>query len=221
MDKNFNVTLEERDTLHLKVCHILREAILKGEFEPGERLVQEELAKALKVSRMPIREALRKLEAEGLLTIEPHRGAVVKGFHIEDIIEIYELRAQFERMAVEQSVERMSEEDIAKLEELVLKMDGITDTEEFVEANIAFHKTLVKGCSWNRLLTFIGTLWNGFPQQTPHIITGQLITSKKEHKEILEAVKQKDAKKAAQLLAEHVQRTGRELVKKMKENEGD
>ncbi|MEB3103626.1 GntR family transcriptional regulator [Ferviditalea candida] len=211
-----NLVLEDKDTLHLKVTRVIRNAILRGEFQPGERLVQEELAQALKVSRMPVREALHKLESEGLVILEPHRGAIVKKVDVEDLDEIYYLRSQLEKMAVELSVPRMTLDDIAKLEELLQRMEGIDDVERFVEANIEFHKLLVKYCAWKRLLNFIETLWNGLPQQTPHFLEGQLEISNREHREIVEAVKVKDSAKAGQLLSEHILRTGRELMKKIR-----
>lgn len=200
------------------MLQLLREAILKGEFKPGERLVQEELANALKVSRMPVREALRKLEMEGLVIIEPHRGAIVKGFQIEDIVEIYRLRTELEKIAVELSVERMTESDIAQLESLVLAMEELEDVNQFVQANVEFHKSLIKHCPWNRLLSFIEILWNGFPQHTPQVIPGQMAMSKQEHKEIMAAVRERDAQKAAQLLAAHIKRTGEQLIEKVLED---
>jgi DNA-binding GntR family transcriptional regulator len=217
MNKNLDLKLEDRDTLHLKVCRVLREAILRGDFQPGQRLVQADLADAIGVSRMPVREALRILESEGLITIEPHRGAVVKSLTPEDIEEIYELRSQLEKMAVEQSVKRMKHEDIRELEQVVLSMAQSDDVDEFVEANIRFHRLLVKRCPWDRLLTFIETLWNGFPQQTPHLIAGQMDVSNEEHHAIFEAVKAKNASVAADLVSAHIRRTGQALVISLKE----
>lgn len=206
----------ELETVHTKVTRVLREAILRGDIPPGERLVQEELANSLGVSRMPVREALRKLEIEGLISIEPHRGAIVKSLNVEDIEEIYKLRSQFEKMAVEESVKNINDSVIKELERLVTQMENAKEAEEFVEANIAFHNLLMSRCAWKRLLFFIETLWNGFPQQTPHILTEQMRRSNQEHKEILEAVKNGDPQKAAELVSRHIGRTGNELVEKMK-----
>ncbi|MBO8172234.1 MAG: GntR family transcriptional regulator [Bacillaceae bacterium] len=219
MSQKMDLKIEDRDTLHLKVCRVLREAILRGEFKPGQRLVQEELANSLGVSRMPVREALRKLESEGLVSIEPHRGAVVKSLTVEDVKEIYVLRSQFEKMAVEKSVERMGKEDIQALENVMEEMKRAEDAEEFIEKNIQFHRLLVKRCPWNRLLSFIETLWNGFPQQTPHLISGQIEKSNEEHTQILEAVKAGRAAEAAELVSEHIKRTGDALVERLQSGE--
>lgn len=215
-NKKLNLQLEDRDTLHLKVANVLRKAILQGDLEPGERLIQEELATALGVSRMPVREALRKLEIEGLIELVPHRGAIVKSLNIEDVEEIYVLRATLERLAVKGSVEKMKEEDIKRLEFLTSSMKGAGDPEDFVEANIEFHRLLMKHCSWGRLLSFIETLWNGFPQQTPHMLPNQVYLSNKEHDEILEAVKTCQSEKAADLLYDHIYRTGQMLLESIR-----
>lgn len=218
MSKKLDLKLENRDTLHLKVCNVLRKAILQGDFEPGQRLIQSELAESLDVSRMPIREALRKLEAEGLVKLEPHRGAIVKPMNVEDVEEIYELRANLEKMAVQKSVPKMTKEDLRKLEKLVKEMEKAEDSDDFISSNIAFHHLLIKRCPWSRLLSFIETLWNGFPQQTPTLLSGQVDFSNVEHRQILSAVEEGDADKAAGLVTEHIRRTGTALVENMSIN---
>ncbi|UOQ94886.1 GntR family transcriptional regulator [Halobacillus shinanisalinarum] len=212
MSKHLNLKLEDRNTLHLKVCNVLRKAILQGDFEPGERLIQSELAESLDVSRMPIREALRKLESEGLVKLEPHRGAIVKPMNIEDIKEIYQLRANLEKLAVELSVPDLTEGDKHELKTLMEEMENTEDPEVFVEANISFHQLLIKRCTWGRLLSFIETLWNGFPQQTPTLLPGQMKLSNQEHQQIFEAVNAKNESKSATLVSEHIKRTGEALV---------
>lgn len=133
MGDTVNLRIEDRDILHLKVCSVLRKAILQGDFKPGQRLKQSELADSLGVSRMPVREALRKLELEGLVILEPHKGAIVKSIQIEDILEIYELRSQLEKMAVELSVEGLVEDDIKQLKKLADKMESADELDEFVQ----------------------------------------------------------------------------------------
>lgn len=216
LEKN-RLMIENRDTLHLKVCNIIREAILKGELKPGQRLKQSDLADAMGVSRMPIREALQKLEAEGLIKLEPHKGAVVKSIEVGDIEEIYALRTELEKMAVYQSVEHLTDEDHQQLTTLVEQMEATEDVDEFIRYNIEFHRLLMKRSSWERLNSFISTLWNGLPQQTPHILKGQKETSNVEHRSILNAVLNRDKETAANLVSNHISRTGNMLVKRLKE----
>lgn len=216
LEKN-RLMIENRDTLHLKVCNIIREAILKGELKPGQRLKQSDLADAMGVSRMPIREALQKLEVEGLIKLEPHKGAVVKSIEVGDIEEIYALRTELEKMAVYQSVEHLTDEDHQQLTTLVEQMEASEDVDEFIRYNIEFHRLLMKRSSWERLNSFISTLWNGLPQQTPHILKGQKETSNVEHRSILNAVLNRDKETAANLVSNHISRTGNMLVKRLKE----
>lgn len=216
MTANSGLRIENKDTLHLKVCNAIRQAIISGELKPGERLKQSELADQLGVSRMPVREALQKLETEGLVVIEPHKGAIVKSISVSDIEEIYSLRAELEKMAIYQSVDLFTNEDILQLSVLVDRMEAAQDVDEFIADNIEFHKLLVKRCSWERLKSFIGNLWNGFPQQTPHVIAGQMETSNVEHREILNAIKARDKETAANLLSEHINRTRENLINNIK-----
>jgi DNA-binding GntR family transcriptional regulator len=216
MSMNQDLRIENRDTLHLKVCNVIREAIIRGDFKPGERLKQSDLAEKMGVSRMPVREAFRKLESEGLIKLEPHKGAVVKSISIKDIEEIYALRSELEKMAVYQSVDLLTDEDITQLSSLVAAMEKADDADTFVQYNIDFHRLLVKRCNWERLNSFIGTLWNGLPQQTPHLLSGQIETSNSEHRKILEAVIKKDKETAANIVSEHIYRTGESLIESLK-----
>jgi DNA-binding GntR family transcriptional regulator len=218
MSEKQGLKIEDRDTLHLKVCNVIREAIINGDFKPGERLKQSDLADSLGVSRMPVREAFRKLESEGLILLEPHKGAIVKPIHLGDIEEIYTLRAELEKMAVYQSIDRLSEEEMNQLSDLVDKMESVVDVDDFVQYNIDFHKLLVKHCKWERLNTFIGTLWNGLPQQTPHLLEGQTERSNKEHRSILNAILKHDKETAANLVSQHIFRTGEMLMSSLKED---
>ena len=120
--EKFKLTEQDRATLQSKVTTKLRDLILKGEFKMGDRLTQEEWAQKLGVSRMPLREALRQLEVEGLVRMEPRKGAIVTPISIEDIEEIYRLRQMLEGEVAVQSLPFLEEEDIKELEYLYEKM---------------------------------------------------------------------------------------------------
>lgn len=219
MSNQFDLKLAQGNmyTLPDRVCQALRQAILKGVFAPGDRIVQEEIASSLGVSRMPVREALRKLEVEGLVQIEPNRGAIVKRLSLEDIEEIYFLRSALEKMAVEESIKKLQKHDLVELESLVAIMDQVDDVDYFVKTNIEFHRLLMKYCEKKRLTSFIETLWNGFPQQTPHVLENQMKKSNLEHREILNAVKEQDVQRAAELVSYHIKRTGDAMVEYVRE----
>jgi len=194
------------ETLPSKIYRILREAIIKGQLQPGERLVQDELAKTLNVSRMPIREAIKQLAAEGYVTVEPHKGAIVKQFTIHELEEIYFLRAKFEPMAAAESLKSMSPQLVTQLRELNEKMKKTDDTDEYIQLNIEFHHLLIKDCPWGKLNNIIENLWTGFPQQTPHLLPNQIATSINEHELMVEALANNNIELTCQLLEQHITR---------------
>lgn len=214
--ENIRLTEQDRATLQFKVTTKLRELILKGEFKMGERLMQEEWAQKLGVSRMPLREALRQLEVEGLVRIEPRRGAVVTPVSTEDIEEIYQLRALLEGEAVVKSLPFLDEETIQELETiynnmLQLKADE-TDMEAYMKLNTEFHRIIREGCPWRRIQGFIETLWKGIPPYTPSLLANHLPESHKEHGLMLQYIQEKDAEKLKQVTIKHILRTKENLI---------
>ncbi len=219
--EKFKLTEQDRATLQFKVTTKLRELILKGEFKMGERLMQEEWAKKLGVSRMPLREALRQLEVEGLVRIEPRRGAIVTPVSIEDIEEIYQLRALLEGEAVVKALPFLGEEEIAELENINDKMLMLKaneyDMEEFMSLNADFHRTIREGSPWRRIQSFIETLWKGIPPYTPSLLANHLSESHKEHGLMLQAIKDQDDEKLREVTVRHILRTKDNLIRMMSE----
>lgn len=225
MDKKFLLSEQDRQTLQYKVTTKLREVILKGEFKWGDRLIQEEWAAKLGVSRMPIRDALRQLEIEGLVRIEPRRGAIVIPITAEDIEEIYHLRALLEGEALERSIPYLEQEDLQTLEDYHEKMQALgkdeDDIREYMELNKEFHKVLYQGCPWRRIHQMIDILWTGIPLYTPSIIPDRLQDAHKEHEEIITAIKNNRTKEARVILENHILRTKQHLLSVIGKNEGD
>jgi DNA-binding GntR family transcriptional regulator len=215
MTEKIDLKIGNREMLHNQVCSVLRRAILKGDFKPGQRLVQTELAELTGVSRMPIREALRTLELEGLISIEPHKGAVVRPLNKEDILEIYELRSVLEPLGLKKSMGNFTKLDIEKLTFYHNAMMETDSAEEYVELNADFHQLLFSRCNSPRLLGFIETISRGFPQDTPQLIPGQIGKSNQEHEKILKEINNNHPEMAASFLAEHIERTGKELIRSM------
>ncbi|MER2109172.1 MAG: GntR family transcriptional regulator [Solibacillus sp.] len=200
------------ETLPSKIYRILREAIIKGQLKPGEHLVQDELAKSLGVSRMPIREAVKQLAADGYVTHEPHKGAVVKQFTVHELKEIYFLRAKFEPLAAAESLKLCSDDLVEKLTTLNEQMKHTKDINHYIELNIQFHHLLIKDCPWEKLNTIIHNLWSGFPQQTPHLLSNQVKTSIEEHNQIVQALKESNIPLACQVLEQHITRAGQDVL---------
>ena len=151
---NFQMNINEYLPLRDVVFYTLRQAILKGELEPGERLMEMQLAEQLGVSRTPIREAIRKLELEGLVLMIPRRGAIVAKITEKDLKDVLEVRASLERLSTKLACERMEEETIEELREAqeafkaALRGDDITLQ---AQKDVEFH-TYIARCSKNKVI---------------------------------------------------------------------
>jgi DNA-binding GntR family transcriptional regulator len=197
-------------TLWEQVRDRLREDILAGRLEPGTELSEVALAKDFGTSRGPLREALGRLASEGLVTITPRRGAVVAQLSREEFIDAYQVREALETLAVRLAVPLMSDAEIAHLGELCELMDRAARDDEvrvFFDTNNSFHEALVRG-SRNRKLHDVHRMLVG--QMVPYLprsleLRGNLQQSVAEHQAILAAIEERDAERAAALLAEHIE----------------
>lgn len=137
------------------VTAILREAIATGTLAPGAALRQDELAKEFGVSRMPVRDALRYLEAEGLVAIHPTRGAVVAAMNATDITELYALRELLEVEALKLSMQKQNPDSLRLAAGLIEQLDRETDVGRWGQLNREFHLALYRDCGNRRLLDLI------------------------------------------------------------------
>lgn len=200
----------------------MRRLILEGEYSPDERLVEEQLAARLKVSRTPIRQALTMLEAEGLVEIAPNRGASVCSFSVEEVWDIYDLRAVLEGHAARRAAGRISERELDEIRSLAAEMERTTperfaDHEEeirwLVAHNQEFHAIIVTASRNQRLERLIRRtieiplMFKAFFWYTPHERT----ISNHYHRQILGALEQGDAERAEIIMREHVYE-GRDFV---------
>jgi len=197
-------------TLWEQVRDRLREDILAGRLEPGAELSEVGLARELGTSRGPLREALGRLASEGLVTITPRRGAVVTQLSREEFIDAYQVREALETLAVRLAVPLMSDAEVAHLRELCELMDRAARDDEvhvFFDTNNSFHEALVRG-SRNQKLHEVHRMLVG--QMVPYLprsleLRGNLQQSVAEHQAILAAIEERDADRAADLLAEHIE----------------
>lgn len=198
-----NLTLCERVYRHL------RQEILADQLPPGTELSEVALSRELSVSRGPIREAMGRLAAEGLVTIRPRRGAEVRSLTPQELIDAYQVREALEVMAVRLAVPRITKSDLARLDELVTSMAESARKDrvaEFFAANVAFHELLCE-LSGNQKLQEVHHRLEGeisrFQARTL-ALRGSLESSVSEHRAILAAVRLGDVDKAAELTAAHV-----------------
>jgi DNA-binding GntR family transcriptional regulator len=215
-------------TVKKSLVETLRDEIVRGDFVPGQYLRLEEIAARFDVSTMPVREALRDLEAEGLVTIFPHRGATVTQLSADELQDIYDIRATLEEMATRLAVPLMTKATLTELISLVEQIENhISDVATLVKLNHQFHLTLYAAsgrrhlCELNRILRY----------RTQHYLhvfiveveLGHLPQTQGEHRAILEACKRGDAEQAAALMHDHVAQVGRaivEYVRQRDESEG-
>ena len=129
-------------TVEDMVHEVVREAIVTGVYQPGDRLPQDSIAESIGVSRIPVRAALRSLEAEGFVVLEPHKGATVRALSASEIEEIYELRALLETYAVRAVAEKITGDELDEVAALALAMDQADDPESWDEARRAFYTRL-------------------------------------------------------------------------------
>lgn len=188
----------------------IRQAIFEGELKSGDRLVEKDLAEKMKVSRTPIREALRKLEAEGLIKHVPRKGVVVKGFTTEEIVEIYSIRKALEALAITYTVKNITQVEIKKLQEILEEMTELTeknDTKNLFDTFQKFNDVLLGSCKMPRLIKLISTYQEYLERFRMVSMAGieRKRAALKEHKEILQAVIEKDAKRAEELVKKHLQ----------------
>jgi DNA-binding GntR family transcriptional regulator len=197
-----------KETLETQVYQALRTVILEGRLAGGERLIQDELATKFGTSRIPVRDALKKLEGDGLVTLDGRGSYIVNSFGVEDLKEIYDLRALLEPYATARAVAKLSASDLIELENLVEDMVQavqIRDIERYMHLNLIFHTRIYEACQERRMFHIIKGLWSGFPIFTPVSVPGQLERSIVEHQAVLTALKERNVDAAKEAMRTHIQ----------------
>lgn len=189
----------------------LRAGILAGDYAPGTRVRQEELAERYGTSRIPVREALRDLESEGLVVLVPNSGAWIAKTDIKECVEIYKIRERVEPLALSESIRNMDEATIARLAELVAQIEAAGEVEDFLKLDREFHLLSYKAAAMPTLLTMIERFWNTtqhYRRAYSRLIgkEGQWIIHA-EHRLIMEAIRRRDGIDAQHLLESHIRRT--------------
>lgn len=211
-------------TMQQIVYETIKDGILKGVYAPGQRLITKDLATELGVSRMPVREALQRLDAAtGLVTLIPRKGAVVNDSSSEkDLVEIYNLRAILEGMSTRLACPNMTEEQINKLESInkeIIHLEGTADEEYFQELNLGFHSIIWKMADSPRLIGILKLLYDasrGY-RYISIKLPGRLDAIVSEHKAIIDALRKKDALLAEKIIKGHYENTLEWLVRLHKE----
>lgn len=189
------------------VAQQIRAAIMRGDFEPGQKLDQNEIAIGLNVSRSPVREALRTLASEGLVAIYPHRGAFVAELSLEELEEVSLIRSSLEGLAAFLSVPAIDDARIATLEAILEKLDAASDDrDEWLKHNREFHLTIYRAVNRPRLLALVQRHRNVVAPYIRRYITSpeHLQTSREDHQRILAACIKRDAELAQKETQRHL-----------------
>lgn len=189
----------------------LRRAIITGELQPGEQVLQDALAERFGVSRVPLREALKILEGEGQVVYQPHRGYFVAELDLDDLREVYRIRDLLESEAVRTAVPRLTADDLSGLraaQDAVERAAADGDLVAMTEANRRFHFDLIECAGMPRLSRLIRILWDATDvyRSLYYADHDHRSTVHDEHQAVLEALASGDAERAVELLRRHRER---------------
>ena len=214
---------DENYSLGGRVFHSLREDILSGKYKKNEELKEKNIGEELGVSRTPVREALRQLELEGLVTIIPNRGAYVVGISKDDIRDIYEIRSRLEGLCARWAAVKITKEQLEELDENVYLSEfhaAKGNSEQILELDNKFHEIIYEASN-SKVLEKTLRDFHHYVERVRKITLSdpnRAFDSNGEHKEILEALKLHDQDKAEELATVHMMNTIKNLEKQGLEN---
>jgi|SRR5690606_34198180 DNA-binding GntR family transcriptional regulator len=215
MPRPFSPIEDSRKTLAAHVHERIRDAILTRTLAPGMRLDQIQLAESLNVSLAPVREALKSLEAEGLVTIIPRRGAFVTESSVGDLDELYFARALIEGETIYHAVPRLTSDDIRDLQDLInqMKLAAEEDVSSYIHLNREFHLRIYTALNNQHLIQVIRNLWERSELYRYRYMLGVHNTERvhAEHEAILEACRRGDQSGAREAAIMHIRNTQQEL----------
>ena len=203
---NMDAYLPLRDV----VFNTLREAILKGELKPGERLMELQLAAKLGVSRTPIREAIRMLEQEGLAVTIPRKGAEVAKMTEKDMEDVLQIREALDELAAKIACEQISEEQLEKLVATMHEFEESTKTDnvkKIAEADVKFHDIIYQSTGNPKLVNMLNNLREQmYRYRVEYLKEGETRdVLVKEHEELTKAIRERDVERAKQLSFQHIE----------------
>lgn len=196
-----------------QIANLIREEILRGELEPGVSARQDEIAQRLSVSRVPVREALRILVAEGLMTCEPQKGFRVARLAPEDAREILEIRSILEVQALRWAFANITPEDLAQASTALAQSEATGSIDEWSDMNGRFHSAVLSPCRRPQLLAMITQLNNRVDRYIRLLVAlgDYRSRAQREHRAILAAIDVGNVDAAASLLKQHIEDTAMRL----------
>lgn len=194
-----------------RVTEYIRSGIMDGEFIPGQHIRQEMIAKRLGASRLPVREALRTLGSEGLVTLEPHKGARVVSMDATELDLLYGTRARIEPLVIADSVPHLSLANIERAGAILDQIESGVGTVEFLVLDRAFHLLTYEGCRSSQLTSIVERLWNSTQHYRRAFVTetgpSWVEETNREHRLLHEAISERNPEVAAGIVTTHITRT--------------
>jgi DNA-binding GntR family transcriptional regulator len=205
-----------RQTIASMTVEALRERILRGDYPEGEPLRQDAVADDLGVSRIPVREALRQLEAEGLVTFNPHRGAVVSSLSLDEIAELFELRAELECDLISRAIPKMTKDHVDRANEVLDEFESALRDGEAARwgpLNLRFHAALYAPANRNLTMGILQKLHHHSDRyfRMQMFLAHGAEKANEEHRGIAAAVAHKNVEKATRLMRAHILGAGESL----------
>jgi len=199
----------------LRIAQTLRAAILSGDLAPGERIRQEVVAERANASRLPVREALRILEAEGLVEQEPNKGARVARLDRHELDGLYRIRERVEPLALAESIPHLDDGVLDRLDAIQDEIERSHDAARFLLLDRELHLLTYSGCPLEQLRTMTTRLWNSTQHYRRAFVSlagpGRMWVVNAEHRLLLDAIRRRDVEDAERFLAGHIRRTRIEL----------
>ena len=220
---NFSVNMDEFLPLRDVVFNTLRQAILRGELKPGERLMEIQLANKLGVSRTPIREAIRKLELEGLVLVIPRKGAEVADIKEKSLRDVLEVRKALEELSVQLACEKITKEEIEELKEAAetfKKAQKTKDITQIAEADVHFHDIINTASGNQKLIQLLNNLREQMYRYRVEYLKDSRTrgTLLKEHREIYEAVAGRDEERAKACIRCHIMNQQQSIARSLRDH---
>ncbi|MGF7184162.1 DNA-binding GntR family transcriptional regulator [Desulfitispora alkaliphila] len=224
MGKMIPIKLDTYRPLREIVFDSLRDAIINGTLKPGERLMEVQLAEEMGVSRTPVREAIRKLELEGFVVMVPRKGAYVAGISLKDIADVFEIRAALEGLAAGLAAERCTDDELEELERHLVKVTELVnsnDIQTLVDIDTGFHDIIYKASRNEKLVQIISNLREQIQRfrTTSLAVPGRLREVVMEHKQIVEAIAERNICLARDLAQNHVENAENIMLDALQEDE--
>ena len=200
-----------------RVADYLRDAILGGDIGPGQRVRQAMVAERFGASRLPVREALRMLAAEGLIEHEANKGARVPLLDMHEVDIIYQMRERLEPLALSQSIPHLTTDDVRTLEHIQDAIETNSDVRGFLQLDRKFHLLSYSGCHFDQLTSMVTRLWNSTQHYRRAFVSsngpGRMWVINSEHRLLLDAIQRHDTTDAERYLSGHIRRTRVALAK--------